>query len=159
MAEIIYSAQSATVRNAYREGADLLLLDGCSLPDICVACGNPALGNVERKEFSRSSPWFYALPLFLDLVAMLAFRNKFLFAFPSCPNCPPQRLRLRPVRLDRRLVVLRGASPARFRLASPATTRARCRKAPALASAKVPMAGRLTFSSRAQIPKTGQKIS
>jgi hypothetical protein len=110
MAEIVYSAQSATVRNAYREGGDLLLLDGCSLPDICVACGNPALGNVERKEFSKVSLWFYALPPFLDLVAELAFRNKFLFAFPFCPNCPPERLRLTPVRLDRKLVVLRGAS-------------------------------------------------
>jgi len=55
MVEIIYSAQSATVKNAYREGANLLLLDGCSLPDICVACGNPASGNVERREFSKVS--------------------------------------------------------------------------------------------------------
>ena len=110
MSEIVFSAQSATVRNAYREGADLLLLDGCSLPDICVACGNPALGNVERKEFPKLNPLFYVLPLFLDLAAGLVFRNKFLFAFPFCPNCPPERLRLRPVRLDRKLVVLRGAS-------------------------------------------------
>ena len=110
MTEIIYSAQSATTKNAYREGADLLLLDGCSLPDICVACGHPASGNVERKEFSKLSPWFLALPLGLDLVAQLILTNKFLFAFPFCPNCPPERLRLTPVRLDRKLVVLRGAS-------------------------------------------------
>jgi hypothetical protein len=110
MTEIVYSAQSATVKNAYREGADLLLLDGCSLPDICVACGNAASGNVERKEFSKLSPWFLALPLGLDLVAQLILTNKFLFAFPFCPNCPPERLRLTPVRLDRKLVVLRGAS-------------------------------------------------
>jgi hypothetical protein len=110
MAEIIYSAQSATVKNAYREGADLLLLDGCSLPDICVACGNAAWGNVERKEFSKRSPWFYALPLGLDVIAELILTNKFLFAFPFCPNCPPDRLRLTPVRLGRELVVLRGAS-------------------------------------------------
>ena|SRR5579859_4674549 len=109
MSEIIYSAQSATVKNAYGEGADLLLLDGCSLPDICVACGNPASGNVERKEFSKVSPWFYALPPGLDLVALI-LANKFLFAFPFCPNCPPDRLRLAPLRLDRHLVVLRGAS-------------------------------------------------
>jgi hypothetical protein len=110
MAEIVYSAQSATVRNAYREGANLLLLDGCSLPDICIACGNAAWGNVERKEFSKVSPWVYLLPPVLDFVAQLIFTNKFLFAFPFCPNCPPDRLRLTPLRLDRGLVVLRGAS-------------------------------------------------
>ncbi len=64
MSEIVYSAQSATVRNAYREGADLLLLDGCLLPDTCVACGNPALGNVERKEFSKLNPLFYVCRYF-----------------------------------------------------------------------------------------------
>jgi hypothetical protein len=69
MTEIVYSAQSATVKNAYREGADLLLLDGCSLPDICVACGNAACGNVERTQFSKASPWFYLLPPVLDLIA------------------------------------------------------------------------------------------
>ena len=110
MVEIIYSAQSATVKNAYREGANLLLLNGCSLPDICVACGNPASGNVERREFSKVSPWVYLLPLALDVVAGLIFTKKFLLAFPFCPNCPPDRLRLTPLRLDRDLVVLRGAS-------------------------------------------------
>ena len=110
MAEIVYSAQSAIVRNAYREGADLLLLDGCSLPDICVACGNPAYGNVERREFSKSNPWVYGLPFALDIIVGLIFTKTFLFAFPFCSNCPPDRLRLTPVRLDRDLVVLRGAS-------------------------------------------------
>ena len=118
MTEIIYSAQSTAVKNAYREGADLLLLDGCSLPDICVACGNPASGNVERKEFSTLDPWFYALPPVLDLVALI-LTNKFLFAFPFCPNCPPDRLRLTPMRLDRKLVVLRGASERVLNLLPP----------------------------------------
>ena len=110
MVEITFSAQSATVKNAYRDGSDLLLLDGCSLPDICVACGNAAYGNVERTEFSKRSPWTYVLPIFLDVIAHLILTKKFLFAFPFCPNCPPDRLRLTPVRLDRNLVVLRGAS-------------------------------------------------
>ena len=110
MTEIVYSAQSATVKNAYREGADLLLLDGCSLPDICVACGNAAFGNVERTQFSKPSLWFYLLPPVLDLIAQLSLTRTFLFAFPFCPNCPPDRLRLTPLRLDRELVVLRGAS-------------------------------------------------
>ena len=110
MAEISYSAQSATVKNAYRQGNDLLLLDGCSLPDICVACGNPAYGNVERKEFSKPNPWIYLLPMVLHVIADLTLTKTFLFAFPFCPNCPPDRLRLTPIRLNRDLVVLRGAS-------------------------------------------------
>jgi hypothetical protein len=110
MAEIIYSAQSATVRNAYRDREDLLLLQDSSLPDICVACGNAACGNVQRTKLSQLSPWFFALPLGLDLLALLILTDKFVFDLPFCPNCPPDRLRLKPVRLDWELVVLRGAS-------------------------------------------------
>jgi hypothetical protein len=88
MPKILYSAQSDTIRNAYREGDELLLVQDCSLPDICVACGNPAYGNVERKEFSRLNIWLFILPFGLDLLQFF-LADKFVFDFPFCPNCPP----------------------------------------------------------------------
>ena len=112
MAEILYSAQSGIIRNAYRAADELLLVQDCSLPDVCIACGKAANGNVERTQFPEMNPWFWILPTGIDLLALLIFNKKFVLDFPFCPNCPPGalRLRLRPVRLDWELIVVRGAS-------------------------------------------------
>jgi hypothetical protein len=119
MTEILYSAQSGITKNAYRNGDELLLVQNCSLPNICIACGNGTYGNAERKEMPKISPWFWVLPTGLDLLALFMLSDKFVFDFPFCPNCPPSALRLKPVRLDWELVVLRGASERVLELLPP----------------------------------------
>lgn len=37
MAEVQYTVKSAEVRNAYREGAYLVLQRECSFPNVCIA--------------------------------------------------------------------------------------------------------------------------
>jgi hypothetical protein len=110
MREIVYNEQGGVIRNAFRNGRELLLLQGCSLPDVCVACGNAAYGNTERKEFSHPGIWWFVLPPIFDVLAELLFRNNFVFNLPFCANCPPDRLQVRPIRLDRELVVFEGVS-------------------------------------------------
>ena len=102
-----YSEQSASVRNAYCAGHDLVLRVACSLPDVCVACGSPAWGNVEKKEFEPMGWWL--LPTPFDIIRLL-LSTRYVFAFPFCPNCGPEHFQLKPVRLDSHLAVFTGAS-------------------------------------------------
>jgi hypothetical protein len=121
MFEISYSEQSASVRNVFRDGAYLVLEIGSSLPDICVACGNPAFGNVIHKEFDDRDLW-WALPTPIDVIYVIAqsiFGKRYVFDFPFCPNCPPGRLRLAPTRLDRHLAVFVRASQSLLNLLPP----------------------------------------
>jgi hypothetical protein len=72
MLEISYSEQSsASVRNTFRDDAYLVLQIGSSLPDICVACGNPAFGNVIHKEFDDRDLW-WVLPTPLDVIYVIS---------------------------------------------------------------------------------------
>jgi hypothetical protein len=121
MLEISYSEQSASVRSAYREGACLVLQIGSSLPDVCVACGNPAWGNVIHKEFDDRNLW-WALPTPIDVIYAIAqsiFGKRYVFDFPFCPNCSPGRFQLTPTRLDRRLAVFVGTSQSLLDLLPP----------------------------------------
>jgi len=121
MFEISYSEQSASVRNVFRDGAYLVLGIGSSLPDICVACGNPAFGNVIHKEFDDRDLW-WALPTPIDVIYVIAqsiFGKRYVFDFPFCPNCPLGRFRLAPTRLDRHLAVFVRASQSLLNLLPP----------------------------------------
>ena len=102
-----YSEQSALVRNAFSAGHELVLRVGSSLPDVCVACGGRAWGNVEKKEFEAIAWWL--LPSPFDIIQLL-FGTRYVFTFPFCPNCSPENFQLKPVRLDSRLAVFTGAS-------------------------------------------------
>jgi hypothetical protein len=108
MSEILYTEQSGSTRNAYRENAKLVLLRGNSLPDVCVACGNPARGNVMRKKLPEVSLWFWLSPPGFDFILDLIFAKRYVFEFPFCPNCPPGRFRLTPARLDEHLAIFVG---------------------------------------------------
>jgi hypothetical protein len=108
MAQISYSEQSASIRNAYRDGAHLVLLPFSSLPDVCVACGNQANGNVIRKVLPKTNLWW--LWPFPFEVIQLIFGTRYVFDFPFCPNCPPERFQLKATRLDRHLAIFRGTS-------------------------------------------------
>lgn len=101
-----YSEQSGSVRNAYCAGHELVLQFGCSLPDVCVACGGPARSNVEKKEFEPTGWWL--LPSPVDFIR-LWFGTSYVFQFPFCSNCEPKNFPLKPVRLDSRLAVFTGA--------------------------------------------------
>jgi len=103
----IYSGQSASVQNAYRAGHELVLRLGCSLPDVCVGCGSPAWGNVEKKEFEPMG--WELLPTPFDIIRLL-LGTSYVFAFPFCPNCAPEHFQLKPVRLDSHMAVFTGAS-------------------------------------------------
>jgi hypothetical protein len=103
---INYSEQSSYVQNAYRTGDELVLQAGCSLPDLCVACGSPAWGNVEKRKFEP--PGWWLLPWPFDIIRLWSGRN-YLFSFPFCPNCGPEHFSLKPGRLDSQLAVFTGA--------------------------------------------------
>jgi hypothetical protein len=121
MVEISYSAQSASVRNAYRDGAYLVLGTGSSLPDVCVACGNAASGNVIHKGFDDRDLWI-VLPTPIDVIYAISesiFGKRYVFDFPFCPDCPPDRFQLAPTRLDRRLAVFVRASQSFLNLLPP----------------------------------------
>jgi hypothetical protein len=106
--EKAYNKQSATVRNAYRAGHELVLQFGGSLPDVCVACGSPAWGNVEKKEFPTTPLW-WLLPTPFDIIGLI-FGTRYVFDFPFCSNCSPELFQLKPTRLDSHLAVFVGAS-------------------------------------------------
>jgi hypothetical protein len=106
--EKAYSEQSATVRNAYCAGHELVLQLACSLPDVCVACGSPAWGNVEKKEFP-ATPLGWLLPAPFDIIGLI-FGTRYVFDFPFCSNCAPELFQLKPTRLDSHLAVFVGAS-------------------------------------------------
>lgn len=107
MREIQFSKQTGAIRNAYRNGDELLLLYACSLPDVCVACGKPAYGNVEHKGFLQFGFWWYILPPVLDFLALLLNR-RFLFEFPFCSKCPPGAIRFIRARVDEEMAVFRN---------------------------------------------------
>ncbi len=84
MHEISFSEQSPSVRNAYRDGAYLVLQTGSSLPDVCVACGNPAWGNLIHKEFDDRDLW-WMLPTPINVIYVTAqsiFGKRYVFDFP-----------------------------------------------------------------------------
>lgn len=112
MVEISFSEQGASVRNAFRDGAYLVLEIGSSLPDVCVACGNPARGNLIHKEFDdRDLWWVLPTPLdFLYVILQSLFGKRYAFDFPFCPNCPPGNFQLTPTRVDTRLAVFARTS-------------------------------------------------
>jgi hypothetical protein len=105
-----YSKSLAVSRNAYRDGKNLVLQPHSSLPDVCIACGGPACGNSLHKALPELTHWWYLLPPGLDIISQLMFGKRYLFDFPFCPNCPPDRFRVSAVRLDKYLAVFRGAS-------------------------------------------------
>jgi hypothetical protein len=112
MIEISYCKQSGVVRSAYRDGNYLVLEIGSSLPDVCVACGSPASGNVTHEHFGNTELW-WALPTPIDVFYLIAnwiIGKRYLFDFPFCPNCPPACFELKPTRLDKHLAVFAGAS-------------------------------------------------
>lgn len=111
MSEFLYNEQSGSTRNAYREGENLVLLLGSSLPDVCVACGNPARGNIMSKKFPQNDLWFWLSPPPFDIIILALisiFSQPYVFVFPFCPNCPPDRFRLKPARLDEHLAIFVG---------------------------------------------------
>lgn len=110
-----YTQPCASVRNAYPFGGELVMQPGCSLPNVCVACGRPAWGNLEKKEFPGIE---YDLSS-LFAILYLIFGTNYIFQFPFCPNCEPDRFQLKPTRLDRHLAVFVGAA-MRFLEALPA---------------------------------------
>lgn len=110
--EIPYSEQSTSVRKAYRENVLLVLQPGSSLPDICVACGRQASGNLIHRKFSEdrfTNPWWWLVPPTFDLVLTSIFARCYVFDFPFCRNHTPSALNLTPTRLDRRLAIFIGA--------------------------------------------------
>jgi hypothetical protein len=122
MMEIVFSEQSGAVRNAYRDGASLVLQMGSSLPDVCVVCGNTAWGNVVHKGFGNRDLW-WVLPPWIDFTYFIlqsALGTCYTFDFPFCPNCsPPLVQKLSPIRLDEHLAVFRGASQLLLNLLPP----------------------------------------
>ena len=121
MLEISYSGQSASVRNAYRDDAYLVLQTGSSLPDVCVGCGNPARGNVIHKGFDDRDLW-WVLPTPIDVIYVILqslFGKRYVFDFPFCRDCPPGCFQLAPSRLDRRLAVFVRASQSLLSLLPP----------------------------------------
>ena len=125
MMEMPFSEQSGAVRNAYRDHACLVLQIGASLPDVCVACGNPAGGNVVHKRFGPPDLWWVMLPPLTDFIYFIfqtALGTRYTFDFPFCRSCNPplvQLTRIRPIRLDEQLAVFRGASPSLLNLLPP----------------------------------------
>ncbi len=108
---IAYTIAGPTVANAYRDGQQFVLQPRATLPDICVACGNSACGNVSHKKFPDSR-YLWVWPTPLDLIAyfLYLFVDKYFFDFPFCPNCPQNRFLLASVRIDDDLAVFTGAS-------------------------------------------------
>lgn len=110
MTEIQYTVKSAEVRNAYRDGAYLILQRECSLPDVCIACGQPAWGNVIHLEFKPRLFWWLLPPLFdfIYLVLQEILGKRYVFDFPFCANCTADRFRLKPIRLTGVLAFFEG---------------------------------------------------
>jgi len=114
MPETPYAVKPAAVRSAYCDGAYLILQMHYSLPDVCVACGQPAWGNVTHREFKPRLLWF-VLPPPLDyiyLVLQEVLGKSRVFDFPFCPNCPPCRFGLKAIRLTNGLAIFEGACKA-----------------------------------------------
>jgi hypothetical protein len=111
MAEIPYTVKSPEVRNAYRYEQYLILQRECSLPDVCIACGQPACGNVIHKEISSGRLWWLLPPLFdfIYLTAHEVLGRRYSFYFPFCPNCASDRFRLKLIRLTGVLAIFAGA--------------------------------------------------
>ena len=108
---ITYTIAGPTVENAYRDGQQFVLQPSATLPDICVACGNPAYGNVSHKKFPDSG-YLWVWPTPLDLIAyfLYLFVDKYFFDFPFCPNRTSGGILLTSVRIDDNLAVFKGAS-------------------------------------------------
>ena len=104
MRDIVYTSSGTKVRDVYRDNHRLIVRRGAVFPDICIACGKPAWGNVTHREFSGFSVWFL-LPNGLGLLADSIFGKRYHFDFPFCPSCPPDRLQLRTVCLNTHLAI------------------------------------------------------
>jgi hypothetical protein len=75
---------------------------------VCVACGNPAYGSAIRKELPKMNLW-WLLPFPFEVIQLI-FGTRYVFDFPFCPNCPPERFQLKATRLDRHLAIFDGTS-------------------------------------------------
>ncbi len=108
MRDVIYISKGTKVRNVYRDGHRLVVRRGAVFPDICIGCGRPAWGNVMHREFSGVGVWWLVLPPGFDLLANSIFGKRYHFDFPFCASCPPDRLRLKEVRLDSHLAIFKA---------------------------------------------------
>jgi hypothetical protein len=108
MFKILYATSCGSIENAYRNGDELVVRPEASLPDICVGCGNPAFGNLKQAEFYDLGEWWILLPSIPDFIA-LTLRRQYLFEFPFCSSCPPDRFRLKKIRLDDYLAIFSNA--------------------------------------------------
>jgi hypothetical protein len=103
--DIVYTSRGTKVQNVYRDDRRLVVRRGAVFPDICISCGRPAWGNVERREFIGNSVWLFVLPPGPDMVANSIFGKRYHFDFPFCSSCPPGNLQVMDVRLDAHLAV------------------------------------------------------
>jgi hypothetical protein len=108
MLETPYTTTDGFAKNAYKNRDELVIRPKASLPDICVGCGGPAWGNVSQVELHDLGEWCFLLPSFLEVIGF-ALRKRYIFNFPFCSNCSPDRFRLKKVRLDDYLAVFSGA--------------------------------------------------
>jgi hypothetical protein len=106
---IKYTIVGPTVENACRDGQQFVLQPCATPPDICVACGNPAYGNVLHKKFPDNQYlWLWPTPLEIIAYFLYPFVDKYLFDFAFCSNCTGSLLAS--VRIDDDLAVFKGAS-------------------------------------------------
>ena len=74
--------------------------------------GPPLLGcHVIHKEFNSRLLWWLLPPVidFIYVTVQEVLGKRYSFDFPFCPNCPPDRFRLKPIRLTSVLAIFEGA--------------------------------------------------
>ncbi len=98
-----FVSKDQTSRGAYRDSKELVVRPGAQLPDTCIACGKKAWGNLIHKDLPEVTVWLL-LPSILGPMANAA--AKFRFAFPFCPNCPPEGPYFTAKRVDKHLAVI-----------------------------------------------------
>jgi hypothetical protein len=114
--DIPYGIGVGSTKSAYSDlHGGLVLLRGASLPDICVVCGSPALGNVYHKEFEPYRHPSWEVPFFWLIVHSIVGK-RYLLDFPFCSTCKPDDFQIDAMRINDELAVFGGASRTLLKL-------------------------------------------
>ena len=116
MREVFFEPRVGRIENAYLgQSADLVMCREASLPDVCIACGTPAGGNIYRAEFEPYRYPSWHIPIFYDVAYWIA-GSRYVVNFPFCSICKPEDFDIHARRINEKFGFFGGVSSTFLKL-------------------------------------------
>jgi hypothetical protein len=110
--EVFFKPRVGPTEHAYFDfSSGLIMFREASLPDICVACGTPAHGNIYRAQFE---PYHKVFALYE--IVYWAVGTRYIVDFPFCSICTSENFDIHTSRIDGNVGFFQGVSHTFLRL-------------------------------------------